>query len=112
MRLDDVRIPYPDAYETGDGAIHLECPICIAEGHPGKDFKIFANDATSCVRAAAGGRDFNREHCRPVRDRLGLGREPEPGWLTESLFGGRLNLQCAASKKERVLTVAINCDET
>src|SRR5262245_22486148 len=112
MRLDDVRVHYSDAEETGDGAIHWECRECLGEGYPGEDFTLFKSEATSCVRAARAGRDFNREHCRSQRDQLGLGRETAPARLTESLFEGRLTLQCAVSKKDRVLTVAINCDKT
>src|SRR5262245_6971819 len=88
MLLDDVRVHYIDARETGDGAIRFECPICRDEGHSGKDFVIFANGATSCVRAVAAGREFNREHCASVRRQLRLTGEPASAFITSTLFEG------------------------
>src|SRR5215813_8430695 len=113
MRLDfnTVRTHYPDALESGDGAIHFLCPICEAEGHPGKDFTVFTNGATSCVRAAAAGRDFNREHCRPVREQLGLGVEKTAAFINEILFDGTLTLECDTSKSDKARTVARNCKD-
>jgi DNA polymerase I-like protein with 3'-5' exonuclease and polymerase domains len=113
VQLDAVRIHYPDARESDDGAIHLPCPICLGEGHPGKDFTIFANEATSCVRAAGAGRDFNRDHCRPVRETLGLGAEKRFSFITSALFEGerQITLELDRVNKFAQFLTARNCKD-
>ncbi|MCI0339061.1 MAG: hypothetical protein L0226_15930, partial [Acidobacteria bacterium] len=70
--LDEIRKVLPDAWPQNDGSTKATCIICETEDHPNKPLTIFANGAISCVRAAAGGTDFNREHCAPIREMLGF----------------------------------------
>ncbi|MCI0389108.1 MAG: DNA polymerase [Acidobacteria bacterium] len=111
MQLEAVRIHYPDARQETDGSITFECVICLAEGHPGKRAKLYTNDALSCPRYAAAGSEANRKHCAPMRATLGLGGETAPAWITETLFDGKLTLQCDAAKKEKATVIGLNCDK-
>src|SRR5688572_15060805 len=112
MLLEQVSPHYPTARETGDGAITLPCPVCEAEGRPGEDFTLFANDATSCRHGARGGPDYNRKHCRPVRETLGLTDSPRQALITKVLFDGKLTIECEQSERGKVQLVARNCKST
>lgn len=108
--INTIREQYPDAREEKDGSIVFECPICRAEGHHGKTFTLFANGATSCPRAGAGGQAFNRSHCRPVRDMLGMGVEAVSSFISRVLFDGKLTIECDQAERGKVRLVARNCD--
>ena len=103
--IETVRAIFADAKESGTGPSHSS-PECEAEGRSGEEFTVFANGSTSCRRAGRAGRDFNREHCRRVREALGLCLEAEPGFIVETLFDGALTLLCDSARSSRALTIA------
>src|SRR5262245_28331835 len=104
--IETVSATFKDAKESSDGDITCVCPEYEARARSDQEFTVFANGATSCMRSGRAGRDFNREHCRPVREALGLGLEVEPGFIVETLFEGTLTLLCDSARSSRALTIA------
>src|SRR6266542_3884879 len=108
MRLDDVRVHYPDARHETDGSIVFECPLCRVEGRLGKLVKLYINGAISCP-TYAGMPDANREHCRPIRETLGQISNPRQAFIEKVLFDGKLILEVAQAERGKVRLVARNC---
>jgi DNA polymerase-1 len=108
MELEAIRTHIPDARQESDGSITFVCPICETEGHQNKRATIFANGAIACTRFASAGRDAHREHCGPIRELLGLDSKPE-AFIAETLFDGKLSLECTPAKQGKVRIVARNC---
>lgn len=107
INIDEVRKRFPEAKTTIDGGIQFNCPICEEEGRPNIEFTIFGNGATSCRHGARGGKDYNREHCAPVRESLALANSLSP-FIEKSLFDNTLTLELAPSGRNVRLT-ARNC---
>jgi hypothetical protein len=82
--LAEVREVYSDARPETDGSIVFECPVCLADGRPGKMCKFYANGALSCPSIAGIGPKPNREHCAPIREALGLSGEPARAFITSA----------------------------
>src|SRR5262245_54238122 len=94
MQLEDVQRKYPDAREETDGSISFECPVCESDGSPGKRVTLYASGGLSCVRfAIAGMSAANRDHCRPIREALGLADDARKPFITKSLIDGKLTLE-------------------
>src|SRR5262249_23322986 len=101
----------PDARQESDGSISAPCFVCADEGRHDKRIKIFVGangkiTAVSCNRFAASGlREANRAHCKPYYELLNVSASAS-AWID-----GKLTLQCDSTKKDRSLTVALNCDK-
>src|SRR5262249_10949702 len=86
MQLEDVQVHYPDARQETDGSITFECPICRADGRPGKKATLYKSVFVSCVCfAAAGMKIENRDHCEPMAAELGL-RQAAAAFIVSTLF--------------------------
>jgi len=110
MQLEEVQVHCPDARQEPDGSKVFECPICRADGHPGKQAKLYDSGWLSCSRFASAGVDANREHCAPIREALGLSTSPAPAFITKSLFDGALTVECSTAERGKVQLVARNCN--
>ena len=110
--LAEVQEVYSDARPETDGSLIFECPVCRADGRPGKMCKLYANGALSCPSVAGIGQKANREHCQPIGEALDLADDQTGAFITKILFDGKLTVECSQAERGKVQLVARNCNST
>jgi DNA polymerase I-like protein with 3'-5' exonuclease and polymerase domains len=106
MTIAMLRKTFPDARPAGDGSILFACPVCAAEGRQ-THAKLFDNGALSCPRAAGISTDFNREHCAPIREQLGLVGS-SLSRMAETIAEGKYTLEAKPSERGKATITARN----
>jgi DNA polymerase I-like protein with 3'-5' exonuclease and polymerase domains len=97
--------PEPDGSFVGD------CPVCELEGKGAGKLRVYANGSLACFRFSGSG--DSAQHRADILKALDLGDDERPtAFITESLFGGKLKIECSPAERGRVKVVARNCDST
>lgn len=97
---------FPTARQVGDGSITVPCPACETENRQ-TPAKVFANGALSCPRAANISTEYNREHCRPLAEQLGLTQSASTA-LAETIAGGKYTLQALPAERGKTRVITTN----